>query len=263
MNNFIQNNIDNVNEEFIHKFISSFKKNSWISKSMFASNIEEITIKRDEYNFIININIPQHNNINIPFYYKPNKRKRKNSSTKKVEDNYNDEGYETNSGIDNKSMSIVDIKENFIINSNNIITDIEKKLDLEISKIDKNINKDEIPKNVQKKDYENIVGDLNIKPININNKNKSINDKYIKFGDLNFKIEPIDELNKINYKFKNKRKNVFNEINDLSSYVAEYLYLINKILSIYFNNKTIISIISTCLEKISKIQFLSFNFLNP
>lgn len=262
MNNFMQNNINDVNEEFMNKFISSFKKNSWISKLMFASNIEEITIKRDEYNFIININIPEYNNINIPFYYKPNKRKRKNRCVKKENGN-DDEGYETNSGIDNKNISIVDIKKKYIINSNIITTNIEKKLDLENPKIDKNINKDEMQKDVQKIDYENIVGDLNIKQININNKNKSIKDEYIKFGDLKFKIEPIDELNKINYKFKNKRKNVFNEINDLSSYVAEYLYLINKILSIYFNNKTIISIILTCLEKISKIQFLSFKFLNP
>lgn len=256
MNNFIQNNVNDINDEFIHKFISSFKKNSWISKVMFASDIEEITIKRNEYNFIININTPEYNNINIPFHYKPNKRKRKDRSAKK-DDKHDDEGYETNSGIDNKNISIVDMEEKIIINSNIIATNIEN------SKIDKNFNKDEMQKDVQKIDYENIVGDLNIKQININNKNKSINDEYIKFGDLNFKIEPIDELNKINYKFKNKRKNVFNEINDLSSYVAEYLYQINNILSLYFNNKTIISIILTCLEKISKIQFLSFKFLNP
>lgn len=60
------------------------------------------------------------------------------------------------------------------------------------------------------------------------------------------------------YEKQNKR-NIFNEINELSLYVAEYITLVNKILNIYFKNNIITSIILSCLENTLKIQYISYH----
>lgn len=99
----------------------------------------------------------------------------------------------------------------------------KKKTELESHKIYNNIKKQEINEDVQKIEYGNIVEDLDIKENFIDNKNKCIKNNYIKFGDLNIKIGSINNVNKINYKINKKRKNTFNEINDLSSYISKYL----------------------------------------
>lgn len=224
-----------VNKEGVKKFISSFKKNSWVAQTMFASDISEIVIKRNVYNFELNMYIPNYGVVDIPFHYKPNKRKRKKKNNNIVKNE--DSGYETNID-DYDKVEIKNVKEmdKNSITKINIDSNKINKFD-EINELyneNKLTNNDDIIKNP---DAHRKVNIENNKKIEIDNKifynKKEDEHSYILFGDHKTRIN--NNIISIpfsvgNYLYEKKRLKKYNYIYNLLQNIISKLTLLNDII---------------------------------
>ena len=241
--------ISNIEKEIATHIAKSFKKNSWMAKLMFSSNIPEITIKRNEYNFEIKMCISE-KVVNIPFHYKPNTRKRKRKT--KIACN-KDSGYDTTSTDDiNNIKDSTDLKNL----SKNFNSETHCKIEFEENK---NI--------IKQCNYDGKNGNKNAKTSVMNNTHRKdhLQDLYNKgticFGNLSFNIEKNVNINDI-FKARKKNTKIFNKyiyVYDLFKKIINKLIILNNILPEYhykYNNlQTIISIIlNTIIEIDNKIK---------
>jgi hypothetical protein len=244
-----------VNKEGVKKFISSFKKNSWLAQTMFASDISEIVIKRNVYNFELNMYIPNYGVVDIPFHYKPNKRKRKKKNNNIVKND--DSGYETNIDDYDKVEKINEEIDKNSITKSNIDENKINKIDgiNEIYNENKLKNNDDIIKNP---DAHRKVNIENNKKIEIDNK-KEEEHAYILFGDHKTRINnniisiPFSVGNCL---YEKKKLKKYNYIYNLLQNIISKLTLLNDIIPKthpYFN--TFENIMFIIVNSVLEIDF--------
>lgn len=277
--------MERVSNENIGNFIKSFKKNSWVAKKMFESDITEITIKRELYNFTISMYIPNNESVNIPFQYKPNKRKRKLKKKEDVKyeqnDNYVDSGYETNYEdnklIKNKNFKNIENESFLMLNKMDMNHDGQDK-DKIIIKNNEKINTPSLifnnncTRNINSihkiNKVSQIIKNIDISNISENNKNKNFNNNYIFFGDVKTNIKsnntcdiplPIGnfQLNK-----NNEKQKTYNSIYNLFQDIISKLTLFNDILekANVYNNSTE-NIMLVIVNSILEVDHIIKNFL--